>query len=297
MLQSVIGLFEICISYSILFYITLFIFGLFFGSFFKVIVDRSEEKYAEAKPKDAHKKQKNKSWVTGRSCCQSCGKQINWYDNIPLLSYLLLGGRCRYCKKKIGLSYPLVEFLTGIIFVFVGYLLCYSPHFFAQNFILNSLYFLLIIIFLWLILLFDFKYMIIPDELVVLVSMVGVAKIFSQFISSRASLFSIDLTVATFLLLFFLLLRYLPLLILKKYGLGWGDIKLVFPLAMVLGYKLAIVGIFCAFIIGGVWGIILLITRRAKVGQMVSFGPLLVLGSFIAFAWGDSLWLAYWQLL
>lgn len=297
MFQSVVSIFVIFISYPIFFYTALFIFGLFFGSFFKVIVDRSEQKYAEVEEKKNQIKQENSSWVTGRSCCQNCGKRINWYDNIPLLSYLLLGGRCRYCKKKIGLSYPLVEFLTGILFVFGGYLSSYSTHFFSQNFALNFLYFLLIVIFLWLIVLFDVKYMIIPDELVVLVSMVGAARIFTQYISVKTNFFIFDLTAATFLLLFFLLLRYFPLLIIKKYGLGWGDIKLIFPLAMVLGYKLAIVGIFCAFIIGGVWGIILLITRRAKVGQMVSFGPLLVLGSSIAFMWGDSLWQAYWQLL
>jgi len=297
MIHSVINLFAIIISYPTFLYIFLFVFGLFFGSFFKVIVDRSKEKYTEeSKVNNQKKSKKTSSWVTGRSCCQSCGEQIYWYDNIPLLSYLLLGGKCRFCKNEIGLSYPLIEFLTGIIFIFVGYLSYYSPDFF-QNLILNSVYLSSVVIFLWLILLFDVKYMIIPDELVVLISVVGIVRVFAQFVSARTSFFLFDLAVATLLLLSFLLLRYLPLLILKKYGLGWGDIKLVFPLAMVLGYKLAIVGIFCAFIIGGIWGIILLITRRAKVGQMVSFGPLLALGSYVALAWGDTLWQVYWQLL
>ena len=297
MFQSLINSFVFFYDYPLFFYLVLFVFGLFFGSFFKVIVDRSEEKYSEdVLVKKQKKSLNNNSWVTGRSHCQSCGKNIHWYDNVPLLSYLLLGGKCRFCKIKIGLDYPLVELLTGILFVFVGYLHLSTPAYF-NNPLFSFLFLLIFIIFLWLILLFDQKYMIIPDELVLLVGLVAVMKAVSeQLFNIQASFFN-DLAVATLLLLFFLMLRYLPLLFLKKYGLGWGDIKLVFPLAMVLGYKLATVGIFCTFIIGGVWGIILLITRRAKTGQMISFGPFLVLGSLIALAWGADLWQAYWQLL
>ncbi|NLD49952.1 MAG: prepilin peptidase [Clostridiaceae bacterium] len=262
-----------------------------------MIVDRSEEKYSEdVSIKKKKTPQNNNSWVTGRSHCQSCGKNIRWYDNIPLLSYLLLGGKCRFCKIKIGLDYPLVELFTGILFVFIGFLYLSTPAY-LNNHVFSFLFLLIFIVFLWLILLFDLKYMIIPDELVILVGSLAVIKIVAEQLFNAQSFFFNDLVVATLLLLFFLMLRYLPLLILKKYGLGWGDIKLVFPLAMVLGYKLAIVGIFCAFIIGGVWGIILLITRRAKTGQMISFGPFLVLGSLIALAWGADLWQAYWQLL
>ena len=290
-------MFQFVINSFSFFYLILFIYGLFLGSFFKVIVDRSEEKYSEdVSIKKKKTPQNNNSWVTGRSHCQSCGKNIRWYDNIPLLSYLLLGGKCRFCKIKIGLDYPLVELFTGILFVFIGFLYLSTPAY-LNNHVFSFLFLLIFIVFLWLILLFDLKYMIIPDELVILVGSVAVIKIVAEQLFNAQSFFFNDLVVATLLLLFFLMLRYLPLLILKKYGLGWGDIKLVFPLAMVLGYKLAIVGIFCAFIIGGVWGIILLITRRAKTGQMISFGPFLVLGSLIALAWGADLWQAYWQLL
>src|SRR5262249_53647315 len=80
----------------------LFIFGTMIGSFLNVVIYRTLNE---------------ESWVKGRSKCESCGKQIKWYDNVPLISYFVLGGKCRACKAPISISHPVIEFLTGTLFV------------------------------------------------------------------------------------------------------------------------------------------------------------------------------------
>ncbi len=83
----------------------------------------------------------------------------------------------------------------------------------------------------------------------------------------------------------------------KKKGFGLGDVKLILPLTLILGYPNSIIGVFFAFIIGGIWGIILLAIGKKKIGQVLPFGPFLVVGAWIAMVCGEQLWQAYWQLL
>jgi len=88
----------------ILLYISILIIGFIFGSFFNVLIYRLPKK---------------ESILFPSSHCQNCNNEIKWYDNIPILSYILLRGRCRYCKEKISIQYPIIEFLTGIIFILI----------------------------------------------------------------------------------------------------------------------------------------------------------------------------------
>lgn len=268
-----------------LLYFTLFILGLFFGSFFNVIVLRAA--------------QENSSWIKGRSLCDSCHKEIAWYDNIPLLSYLILKGKCRHCQEKISWDHPLTELLTGLVFVFAGFVTFNNNFLIDWSFSLSLVLIVIAISVLWLILLFDVRYQIIPDELVALILFLAVIKNLFLF---RFSLFSVkqlvlELIVSLVLTIFFLVLRVVPDKLFGKKGLGWGDIKLAGPLALLLGFPQALVGFFCAFIIGGVWGIILLATGNKKLGQKIAFGPFLVLGSWLALVWGELIWVSYWQLL
>ncbi|KUK79564.1 MAG: aspartate peptidase [Microgenomates bacterium 39_7] len=315
MLQLLSSTIEIIITTSPLLYFTLFIFGLIFGSFFKVVVDRSAQIY-ELEQESLSLKDKiheqlgllykkifskkteslSESWHQGRSRCDHCDKQLAWYDNIPLLSFVLLRGKCRYCQQKIDFSYPLNEFLCALIFVFAGFIVLEKSFVSFFPISVALLFALFTLSTLWLIFLFDWKYMIIPDELVLILSGLGVIKLIVSAVTQNNFIW-VDLIVALSLFVVFLILRYVPLLILKKEGMGWGDIKLIVPLGLVLGYQRSLIGVFCAFIIGGVWGIILLISRKAKRGQMVSFGPLLVLGALIALGWGLELWQFYWRLL
>ena len=208
-----------------------------------------------------------------------------------------LGGKCRFCRGKIGLSYPLTELLTGCVFIFSAFVVLEKGFVSFLSVLPALLFSLLFLSILWLIFLFDWKYLIIPDSLVLALVGLVIIKLAVSLISKRYELVWIDLLIALSLFAAFLLLRYLPLLMVKKEGMGWGDVKLIAPLGLLLGYQRSLIGVFCAFIIGGVWGIILLVSRKAKVGQMVSFGPLLVLGAFIALGWGQELWQLYWSLL
>lgn len=301
-----------------LLYPTLFLFGSIFGSFFKVVVDRSrwlyEQELAPSSISDKassfrHKiirfvrklfgqqTNENQKWHQGRSRCDHCHQLIPWYDNIPLLSYLFLGGRCRFCGKRISPSHPLAELLTGLVFCLAGYLSFSHPLLTLWPHPVALIFLLLALSTLWLIFLFDWQYLIIPDELVLCLTLLGLIRLAALSTSSLSWPVGLDLITAFSMFLVFLGLRYLPLALVKKEGMGWGDIKLIAPLTLVLGYQQAIVGVFCAFIIGGVWGIILLVAGKAKAGQMVSFGPLLVIGSMLGLVWGSQLWQFYWTLL
>ena len=95
-------------------YILFFILGLCVGSFLNVLIYRETHETGGWRLAAGGWKKWLPSWLTGRSYCDHCKKKIAWYDNIPLLSFVLLGGKCRYCHKKISIQYPLVELITGI---------------------------------------------------------------------------------------------------------------------------------------------------------------------------------------
>lgn len=268
-----------------LLYLTLFFLGTFFGSFFYVIVLRADRD--------------DVSWEKGRSFCESCGHFIKWFDNIPVLSYLVLKGHCRECKKKLSWSYFAVEILTGLLFIFAGYIAVNSQYFINWSPFIALPFSIFIISVFWLIFLFDVKYGIIPDELVILTLALAILRYVVLFFI-EALTFNLLLKegiAAMLVLLIFLALREIPYLLLKKKGIGWGDIKLAAPLVLLLGLPELLIGFFCAFIIGGIWGIILLLIKQTKLGNTIPFGPFLVMGSLIAIAWGQQIWLWYWQIL
>jgi len=266
---------EFLLTIPSLFFGTIFIVGTFFGSFLNVILYRH-----------GHKKE---SWVKGRSHCEHCNKQIAWYDNIPLLSYSLLSGKCRHCRHQISLIHPAHEFLTGALFVFSGWLVTDAVFLNVLSQVsplLAFIYIALINGLLWLVLLFDLKYMLIPNPLVAVLSILAIVKLIF--------FFSWPTIIATIIIFLFFLALYFGT---KKKGFGLGDVKLILPLALILGYPNSTIGVFFAFIIGGIWGIILLVTGKKKIGQVLPFGPFLVIGAWIAMVCGEQLWQAYWQLL
>ncbi len=185
--------------------------------------------------------------------------------------------------------HPVYEFLTGTLFVFSGWLVTGSVFlglWSQASPLLVFIYLALVNSFLWLVLLFDLKYMLIPDPLVAALSILATIKLLFFFSWST-------IIVALVIFLFFLGLYFGT----KKKGFGLGDVKLILPLALILGYPVSIIGVFFAFIIGGIWGIILLISGKKKIGQVLPFGPFLVAGAWIAMVYGEQLWQAYWQLL
>jgi len=234
------------------------IFGLFFGSFYAALSYRL--------PRDI-------SISKGRSMCPKCKNTIAWYDNVPLLSFVFLLGKCRHCKKSISPRYFLIELTTAIGFFFIGSL-GYG--------IIHTLFLLIIFSILVLIFVIDAEHQIIPDSLVftgIFVTFVKLVIVDNQgiFIGFLAGLFA-----ATFLLIVHLLT--------KGRGMGLGDVKFAILGGLLMGPKLTPVWLFLAFLTGAIVGIILILGRRAGLKDKIAFGPFLIVGLVATYVWGSNIY-------
>jgi len=265
----------------------LFVLGLFVGSFLNVIIDRLPRKETIAK---------------GRSHCEFCKKELTWYDLIPLFSFLFLKGKCRYCHKSIGVFYPIIEFSTGILFL-TTFVFVYGLNFqfsifnfqsISQFLIFNSLifnpqtlislvYYLFIVSSFIIIFFEDLKFGIIPDKVIFPAIIITLAYLFTI----HNSLFIIHLSSAFGAFAFFLAL----FLITRGKGMGFGDVKLVFLLGLILGFPKIILALYIAFLTGALLGIILILWKKKKsIKESIPFGPFLIMGSLIALFWGEFIY-------
>lgn len=254
-----------------------FVLGCIFGSFLNVVIMRS---IAE------------ESWISGRSRCDNCRKTIAWYDNIPLLSYLILRGKCRHCKTAIAISHPIVEGLTGVLFVwwYVGlslfFKLTQEPFVVLQPLFWLAVAALLIVIFFT-----DLMVYLIPDKAVAalmgLVFVYKVSLLWAGIMQPLDFLYagvSMVISVAFFFLLWF---------VTRGKGLGFGDVKLIAPLSFLLGWPSVLVGIFSAFILGSLVGIGFVVVGKKKLKQPIPFGPFLIIGTVVGLLWGHDLFAWY----
>ncbi len=219
--------------------------GLIVGSFLNVLILR----YGES--------------LGGRSACMSCGAQIRWYDLIPVVSWLALGGRCRACKVRISLQYPLVEAATGITFALIGGAPISLP------FVLLALPIasLLIAIFVY-----DLYYMLIPDVWAYLLAGCSLAGALLAWWGSGDGIVPIILAgPATALPIFFLWM------ISRGRWMGFGDVKLTLSFGWLLGIVDGLYAVFAAFVVGAVVGVLLLIVssdRWKRIASRVTHMPL-----------------------
>lgn len=246
--------------------IFIFIFGTMVGSFLNVCIYRMPKK---------------ESIVTPRSHCFSCGKTIAWYDNIPLLSFLFLMGRCRHCKAKYSFMYFLVEFLTGI--VFLGFFTIYgmTPEFVIFTMIACSL---IVISFI------DLKIQEIPDEISLPGMAIGlvVCFIYPELMSRETRLAALG---QSFLGLVagggaIYLMGAVGEAIFKKEAMGGGDVKLMAMLGAFIGWKFIILAFFIAPFFGSVVGIIAKLKHKEDI---IPYGPHLSMASIVALLWGDKI--------
>ncbi|MDO8658017.1 MAG: prepilin peptidase [Candidatus Levybacteria bacterium] len=255
--------------------ILLFLFGLAIGSFLNVLIDRIP---------------RNEPIVKSRSYCESCKKKLKWIDLIPVLSFIFLKGECRYCRSPISFYYPTVEFLTGILFISVVFLLPTSGIMNYELGIRNIAYMgynLLIISALIVIFFTDLKYGIVPDKITYPVIIFSLFYLIFNFPLSNPiqsdSTFNFVLS-ALFAFMFFLLI----FVITKGRGMGFGDVKLVFLLGLFLGFPKIVVALYLAFLTGAVISLILIMFRKKKFfGSTIPFGPFLVIGTIISLFFGD----------
>lgn len=241
-----------------LFNLLFFFLGTVFGSFISAL---------------SYRNPRGISNTSGRSFCDRCKKQINWYDNIPLLSYLFLGGKCRNCKNRISLRYPLIEASTGII-----YFLIFSNYY---PDIFKIIYLLIIFSLLIMIFVVDLENKIIPDEFVFMGMIISILYLV---IINGYLLFSGIL--AGFLCALILLLIHL---FTKGRGMGLGDVKFAVWGGMFIGLRLSMVWLLLAFLTGGVAGIILILLRKAGMKDQIAFGPFLVFALGLTLIIGEKI--------
>lgn len=225
--------------------IILFLYGAVVGSFINVIASRYT---------------RGESFIKGRSHCDDCSHTLAWVDLIPILSFIFLKRRCRYCKTKLSYRYVLVEILTGILLMTLVYVIGFN----LLTFMYFSLGCLLVIITL-----IDLETMTIPDGFIL--SILPLV-LFSLVINPE--LLFIERITGIFIV-------SLPMYILNIFiedSFGGGDIKLMAATGLLLGWKLNLLGFFIAIFIGGSYGIYLLLSKKAEKGMHIPFGPCLGLG-------------------
>ncbi|MBI2019140.1 prepilin peptidase [Candidatus Daviesbacteria bacterium] len=287
-----------------------FITGIILGSFAKALADRSLGK--------------NSFW--GRSYCPSCKAGLRWYDLFPVFSYLLLKGRCRYCHRKIGIEYLVVEVVMGVLIAFLFTQTFVNFKFEIFNFysILNFKF--LIFIFELILKIFfitvltalfitDIKKMLIPDRIVIPAIWIGLTSLFAltaykigylyyylssnllgryllppnEYFGRHALIISQPLLYGIGTGFGIAAFFYIIILLTRGKGMGGGDVKLGAFMGLMLGFPNGILALILSFLTGAVFSVMLIIAGKKHFGQVIPFGPFLVAGSLIALFWGNRI--------
>lgn len=260
--------------------IMVFVLGICFGSFANMLVYRTAVDYELIKSKNLKKKRNVNLFkmLGGRSFCDYCGKQLSWYENIPVISWIMQKGKTRCCQKNLPVLYPIVEIMTGLLFL----LLFRSQISDLRSQILLLFLGLVIITFLVFSTVFDLKYMILPDFSTVILIGCSVVLILVGAINE----FPLHLGLAAIGASGFLGLLYL---ITKGKGMGLGDVKLAVFMGLFLGGEKTILAFYIAFITGAMVSLALMIFRKANKKSLIAFGPFLILGTFVSWFIGDNI--------
>ena len=249
-----------------MYYLAFIIFGSLWGSFANVCIYRLPE---------------NKSVITGRSSCPNCKNKIPWYDNIPLLSFILLMGKCRLCKKPIDLQYFIVELISAISFVSIYY-------FFGPT--LTALLLLILSIFFIIIFFIDLKHFIIPNELTFPLMIIGFIKsfdpnlnqtIFPNYINSLIG------GVFGYLIIWLIIFFYKK--VRKKEGMGLGDAKLMAVIGFWFGWVSIPFTIFISSVVALILVIPSLINKSRKMSSEIPFGPYIIIGCILYVSFSNQI--------
>ena len=283
-------------------YLILFIFGLAMGSFLNVVSLR----YQPAQ------KILDKKIIGGRSHCPICLKTLDWYELIPIFSFFLQRGKCRSCGHKISFQYPLVEILSGLIFVFVplSLLSSFISHWSFNQWLIVIVWLLIFALFL-LLSIIDLRHSIIPDQINITLGILGLISIVinnyyekfdflnSPFLGHYAIIFGlreniwINYSVAALL---GMAIFGVIILLSRGKAMGLGDFKLVAALGLIFGWPDILMVILLAFIIGALVSIVFLIKKKKKIKDAIPFGPFLVIGAALTFFLGHQIIEGYFKL-
>lgn len=250
---------DITDNWLIVFLFLSFIVGACWGSFLGVLAFRKIKKEA----------------LIGRSKCDYCFKTLSIFDLIPVLSYLFLKGRCRYCKKSISPVLFLSEIITGIGFVFLCLYFMINIEKITLVLLLNVAGYFLILNGIVVILIADWRFHLIPDYSLLLI-IVGVLLLKIPFINLESIIQMIFSGMVIFSFLF--LLWWVTM----ARGIGFGDVKLSFIIGFYLGIGTGFLALYISFLIAGFFAFLLLLTKKASLKTRIAFGPYLIIGSIVA---------------
>ncbi len=269
--------------------IVLFIFGMMFGSFFNVVIYRlpimlnrkwkadCAEYFTDECNSDNNDTTEKFNLSYPSSHCVNCKSSIPWWSNIPLFGYLFLRGKCLNCKQHISLRYPIIEVITGLLFVLCGYL--------TSNIYILSTY-LVFVSFMLCISLIDYDTFLLPDELSLPLLWLGLFINLNGLLTT--SLFdSVVGAMCGYLML------WIPFwvfkLITKKDGMGYGDFKFLAAIGAWGGWQILIVVILISSFSGIIYALILRLCGKFAQGNHIPFGPFLAVGGLVGLFWGRSI--------
>lgn len=237
-----------------------FILGICIGSFLNMLIDRIP---------------REEQIVSGRSKCDSCRHVLSLIDLIPVVSWVLLWGRCRYCHSPIPYRNTIVELLTGILvtsilYYHTGALL--SGDIYSFIVVIADIVIVSILIAITVI---DLEHMIIPD---VLLMVAGIATVIYILAAGLTYDFPVHIYSAVSSGLFFLIL----VVVTKGRGMGLGDVKYGVFMGLLLGFPEIVYGLYAAFLTGAIVSVMLILKRKKRFGQTIPFGPFLVIGTLLA---------------
>lgn len=241
--------------------IIIFLFGLAWGSFLNVVIYRLP---------------RGKSIVWPPSSCPHCGRRIRWFDNIPIVSFFWLKGKCRFCRQPISWVYPLVETLTAALFLLLSYRFDLSFSFFAAAIFTTALIILGFI---------DLSHQVLPDEITVPLFLLSVVySLFRPGFGLREALLG---AIVGSGFLFVVYAGYFWLR--KKEGLGIGDITMMLGVGAFLGWRATILTLILASFAGALVGITLLARSKKNLQFALPFGSFLAPAAFVSFLWGNTI--------
>ncbi len=231
------------------------VYGIIIGSFLNVCIYRIPLK---------------QDIVYTSSHCMNCGTKVKWYDLIPVVSYLVLAGKCRTCKTKLSKQYPLIELLNGAAYLGIFHYLGLS----YEAGMMCVLFSVLLVITL-----IDIRYKIIPNSILIFLMIVGIVYVVlvdQKFISSIIGFFAVSL-------ILFLIA------VISNGQMGGGDIKLMAVCGFIIGWQKILVALLIGSVFGSIIGITLILLKINKKKQQIPFGPYLSTGVFVAALFGTEL--------
>ncbi len=249
--------------------IIFFVFGTIIGSFLNVVILRY----------NTHRS------FGGRSGCMTCQKKLNWYELFPIVSFLFLKGRCKGCKMRISMQYPIIEFVSGLIFMFL--FLKFQDYFFYNTigFTITYAYYAVIFALLLVIAVYDLKHKIIPDTLALVLGILSFTGLFffSNFFFFPHIPSILDFSAGILIALPFAFLW----LVSRGSWMGLGDAKIAISFGWLLGLSFGLSALVLAFWSGAIIGLILIaFSKKHGMKSEIPFAPFLVFGVTLVFLFG-----------